>query len=124
MNFLWIMGHLLFLSVEDIRDRQLSVIVILEFGCTGIVHALSRGHVPQPGLGILLLCFAFMSREQIGYGDGWLILALGMWMTAPELLQILFLGMGCGILYGLCFGKRELPLVPFLTVAYVIGEWI
>lgn len=98
--------------------------VILELGCTGLAHALRTGHIPQPGPGILLFCAAFLSREQIGYGDGWLMLALGMWLDLPELLWILCMGMGLGALYGCCFRQKELPLVPFLTVVYVIGEWL
>ncbi|MDE6961934.1 MAG: hypothetical protein K2P27_13925, partial [Lachnospiraceae bacterium] len=58
-----------------------------------------------------------------GYGDGWLILALEMWLSVPELLYLLFLGIGMGTLYGFCFRIREVPLVPFLTAAYLIGVW-
>lgn len=115
---------MLFLSVEDMKGGQLSLSVILELGCSGILPVLCKGHVPQWGPGLFVLAAGYISREQIGYGDGWLLLALGMWMTFPELLFMLFLGMGLGILYGLCFRQKELPLVPFLTAAYVIGEWI
>ena len=32
-------------------------------------------------------------------------------------------GIGMGTLYGFCFRIREVPLVPFLTAAYLIGVW-
>ena len=118
------LGHMLFLSAEDIKERQLSLSVILELGCSGIFPVLYKGYTPQWGPGLLVLAAGFISREQIGYGDGWLLLALGMWMPLLDLLYMLFLGIGLGVLYGFCFRQKELPLVPFLTAAYVIGEWI
>ena len=124
MGRFWVLGHMLFLSVEDIKERQLSLFVILELGCSGILPALREGYAPQWGPGLLILAAGFISREQIGYGDGWLLLALGMWMPLLKLLYMLLLGIGLGMLYGLCFRQKELPLVPFLTVAYIIGEWI
>lgn len=121
---LWILLHLLYLSAEDIRERQVSLTVILELGCSGIVYAAAAGHVPQPLPGLFLLLFGFLSREQIGYGDGWLMLSLGMWLSLEALLWILFLGIGYGVLYALLFGARELPLIPFLAAAYMTGGWL
>ena len=120
MGKLWILGHLLYLSAEGIQEQQISLLVILELGGTGIVYTIMTGHVPQLLPGIMLLWTGFASREQIGYGDGWLILALGMWLGTVELLWMLLLGMGFGTICACCFRRRELPLVPFLTVAYVI----
>ena len=121
---LWILLHLLYLSVEDIRERQVSLFVIAELGGTGMIYALSVGYVPQPLPGILILLLGRFSNEQIGYGDGWLLLALGMWLPLKTLLWILFLGIGLGTLYALVFRVRELPLVPFLAAAYAAGGWL
>lgn len=124
MERLWILGHLLYLSAEDIGERQISMLVILELGVTGLLYILASGHIPQPLPGFLLLLLGYVSREQIGYGDGWLMLALGMWLDFSKLLWMLFLGMGMGSLYACLSHKKELPLVPFLAAAYVIGEWL
>ncbi|MCD8249012.1 MAG: prepilin peptidase, partial [Lachnospiraceae bacterium] len=62
----------------------------------------------------------YLSGERIGYGDGWLTLALGMWLSAERLLLMLVLGFLLCALAGLGTGERELPFVPFLTVAYFI----
>lgn len=124
VNFWWVLIHLIILSVEDIRNRQLSVLLILELGLGGLVYVLYGGHRPEPGLGILLLAFGYGTKEKIGYGDGYLMLALGMWLSDAALLKIFFLGICMASLYGVCMQKRELPLVPFLTMAYMMEEWI
>lgn len=61
-----------------------------------------------------------LSGEVIGMGDGWLILALGMWLSYKELLQILLTGVLLGTCFGICRGTREIPLVPFLTIGFVL----
>ena len=74
--------------------------------------------------GCLILLTGFFSRERIGYGDGWLMLALGMWMNTAELLRLFSGGVMLGFLYSLGCRKRDIPLVPFLTAAYVMEKWI
>lgn len=39
----WVMGHLLLLSLQDIRDRELSFAVLLEFLGTGLICAFVTG---------------------------------------------------------------------------------
>lgn len=60
---LWILLHLLYLSVEDIRERQVSLFVIAELGGTGMIYALIVGYVPQPLPGILILLLGRFSNE-------------------------------------------------------------
>lgn len=124
MERLWILGHLCFLSAEDIREHQVSLWVIGELGITGLLRSMAAGQPPHLFLGLLLLAAGFAGKEQIGYGDGWLFLALGMWLSAPELLLLFFLGTGAGALYGCWFRVREVPLIPFLTAAYLTGVWL
>lgn len=124
MARLWIVLHLLWLSAEDIQEGQLSMPVILELGIAGAIHGICTGGRLSPGIGLCLLFTGYLSRERIGYGDGWLMLALGMWMTLPELLQMFFWGLILGMIYGVAAEKEEIPLVPFLGAAYLMKEWI
>lgn len=121
---LWVLLHLLYLSAEDVKEQRVSMPVILELGFTGMLSAVSEGRVPSLLPGCLVLLAGFFSRERIGYGDGWLMLALGMWADTAELFRLFFGGIMFGFLYALCFRKKELPLVPFLTAAYIMGEWM
>ena len=115
------LAHLLYLSAEDLREQQISILVVLELFGSGLLYGWAKGYSWQPFPGLLLLLFGYISQEQIGYGDGWLILALGMWLDLSELLWMLLIGMGLGGLSAFLLHKKELPLVPFLTVAYMIG---
>lgn len=121
---LWILGHLLFLSAEDIKERQVSLVVIGELGGTGLLWGLVSGQPPELLPGLLLLAAGFFSKEQVGYGDGWLLLALGMWLPGSKLFFLLFLGILAAALSGVLFHKKELPLVPYLTAAYVMGAYL
>ena len=124
MRSLWILLHLLYLSAEDVKEQQISMPVILGLGGTGALYAAAAGHVPSLLPGCLVLLIGFFSKERIGYGDGWLILALGMWIDTAELLHLFFGGVRLCFLCALCFQKKELPLVPFLTAVYLLGRWI
>lgn len=121
---MWIILHLLFLSVEDLRYGEISMWVILNLGISGLFYSLAVGQKITIWPGMLLLLFSFLSREAIGYGDSWLILALGMWISWTGLLRILFWGIAIGAAGGLCLGRKEMPLLPFLSVAYLIGECV
>ena len=115
---------LLLLAAEDIKERQLSVWIIGVLAVVGAVSCMIENRTPGwvPGMGCLL--FGRLTKEKIGYGDGWLILALGMWMSIYDLCVLLMFGMVFCLVYAWLFGKKELPFVPFLTAAYLVIRWL
>ena len=115
----YILGVLLWLTAEDIKEQMLSVKVIVFLGASGIFDTLYSGHMPAWQPGVLTLLAGKATKEGIGYGDGWLILSLGMWLTLKDLLFLLTVGMIFSVLYGVLSGKKEMPFVPFLTVGYL-----
>ena len=100
------------------------MLAISGLGGSGLVYAVATGCVPALLPGCLVLAAGYFSREKIGYGDGWLLLALGMWMDTEHLFCLLWGGMAFCFLCAVCFRKREFPLVPFLTAVYIIKEWL
>jgi len=124
LSSLWVLIHLLYLTAEDLKEQRISMMVILELCGSGMLCAVQAGRAPSLLPGCLILLTGFFSRERIGYGDGWLMLALGMWMNTAELLRLFSGGVMLGFLYSLGCRKREIPLVPFLTAAYVMEKWI
>lgn len=118
------MGHLLLLSLQDIRDRELSFAVLLEFLGTGLICAFATGTEVclWPGMTFLLLAAA--SGEKIGYGDGWLILGMGMWCPAEEIVSVLLMGCVLCTGAGILRKEKELPFVPFLTAGYIAGRYL
>lgn len=120
----WVLAHLLVLSAEDLQEHQLFMPVVAELGLTGLFRILAAGEAPALLPGILLLAAGYLTEENIGYGDGWLVLALGMWMSSGEIFRMLLVGSVLSLIWGVCFHRKEVPFVPFLTAAYVIGEWV
>lgn len=120
MSTLWIFLHLLILSWEDIKEQLLSFGLLLELLLTGLLSALWSGREVTWIPGLFLLIVGKLSGERIGLGDGWLLLALGMWMPYETLLEVLFLGLLAGAGYGILLGRKEIPLVPFFMIGFVM----
>lgn len=121
LGYAWVLLFLVVLSIEDILEYEISMKWIGILGITGFIYSIWTKHTPVFWLGILLLLFSYVTREQIGYGDGFLVLALGMWMNMEQLCNMLFIAVIVSFLAAVCFRKRELPFVPFLTIGYLIG---
>jgi prepilin signal peptidase PulO-like enzyme (type II secretory pathway) len=100
------------------------MVPILVLGATGGIRVLLEREKAVLLPGIILLAIGFITKESIGYGDGWLLLALGMWLSLEKLVYMLGVGIFLAMIYGLGRGEQEVPLVPFLTVAYLMGGWI
>lgn len=124
MSRAWLFAHLLLLSAEDVKERQLSMILIAELGIVGAVRLIWTCGRAVWIPGAVLLGLGYISGEKIGYGDGWLMLALGMWLPMESLLYMLWLGLLFCAVFSVLFGRKELPLVPFLTAAYVVGGFL
>ena len=101
-----------------------SILFVLELGegnigCSGVFFRMFPGSV--------FLLLALSTREQIGNGDGLLLLAMGgllderkiicicligLWLTFPVSFLLIFLGRGSR--------KTRLPFVPFLLAGYLV----
>lgn len=75
--------------------------------------------------GMLLLLIAKVTREKIGYGDGWVVLILGNFLSITEVWYVLQMAMFIVItvsLILLCSKKvtaeYQIPFLPFLWVAH------
>ena len=74
-----------------------------------------------PGAGLLLLCF--LTREKVGYGDGWALLMIGLFAGVYQCFLILLVGLmaeSAVAVVLLALGKikrdREIPFLPFLLL--------
>ena len=77
--------------------------------------------------GILCLFCGWISKEEVGYGDGILLCVLGIYYTLEELVVIGMIAIGsagiCGLVLLILFHKNrryEIPFVPFLLLGWVI----
>ena len=120
-------------SVKDIRTRKISlkpiligmlfgVFLMIPEGINGFLAALT-GMLP----GIPLIVFSFLTKEKIGYGDGFILIFAGFLLGIKCALFILLSGMLCCALVSVILlilkkGDRNttLPFVPFLILPCIL----
>lgn len=116
----------------DIKDRELPVKYLLFFGIVGIgmnivwkyqsfQEALIGGSV-----GGVFLAIGWITKEAIGYGDGWGLVILGILKGWKELIPVVFGAFLLSGIYslwrliGLKTSRYEtMPFYPFLLAASV-----
>lgn len=117
----------------DIRKKEIYVPVLSVFLAGGILWRIWEGTFWADGLismgaGTIAAVISVLTRGEIGFGDGLLILAMGSVLKSGELLGVLCAALLlCGIYSGLqllVFKKKrdtEIPFAPFLLVGYLGG---
>lgn len=117
----------------DIRKKEICVPVLCIFLTGGIFLRVSEGTfwtegLISMGIGVVAAVISVLTRGEIGFGDGLLILAMGSVLKSRELLGILLAALLlCGIYSGLqllVFKKKrdtEIPFAPFLLAGYLGG---
>jgi len=121
---------LVVLSVEDIKEKRLSLTVLSMCIILGAASAMCRNDwniirwcfdiIP----GISLFVVSWWSREAIGYGDSLLILGLGLIWGAEQAVTIFLFALVLAAVWGgIIMAVRgngwrlKLPFVPFLLAA-------
>ena len=90
-------------------------------GMMGEVNLMSVLLSLVPGAGFFLL--SFLTEEKVGYGDGWVLLMIGLFTGIYRCFLILFFGLvaeSAAAVVLLAIGKvkrdREIPFLPFLLL--------
>ena len=128
-----ILLYLGILAGMDVRKRQISLVLTGVLFLAGIGWQIlvdsraSRATATTsllPGAGFLTL--SYISREQVGYGDGLLLLTVGIWLGFGQTFGVLTLGLIlCSVLCGVLLMRKKIrkqdsiPLVPFLLLGFV-----
>lgn len=91
------------------------------FGAMGETGIFAAAFSLIPGMVFFLL--SFCSREKVGYGDGWTLLMIGLFLGAYRCFLILFIGLlaeSMVVMVLLMLRKihrnKEIPFVPFLLL--------
>lgn len=121
------------LSVIDIRYRKVPqhLLVVGNLGAIWyqcMVGGLDRWLLICGGcIGVIFLIISRVTKEEIGYGDSWGILMLGIFLGVWGVLEVLLLSflllIIAAILYfisGRLRRKSTLPFYPFLTAGYLL----
>lgn len=127
---------LLLLAWFDLKSKRIPIVAILGTGICSIVYGLLvemtvtqmlLGCIP----GLVSLILSFVTKEKIGKGDGFLLLALGvgcgleqtlaLWGTALFIAAVISIVL---LVMKKATRRTELPFVPFLLGGYVICQLI
>lgn len=121
----------------DIRKRQVSVLVVLLSLCIGICEQICETRIDIAAIicrsipGLLCFVAAYITKEEIGYGDAWIILALGMEMQWNEFWITCVFAFGLAGLAAITLlflfrkgRKYEMPFVPYLWMGYIITKFV
>ena len=125
------MGFLTLASWNDWRRKVVSVNLLAVMNVAAICKVIvCRDAMGEVLLGVLLGLGFFLiskwSEEQIGYGDSWLILILGIYVGAKRMLLLLFVASLGAAIFSMIFcllyrwnRNFSIPFIPFLTAAYL-----
>jgi leader peptidase (prepilin peptidase)/N-methyltransferase len=122
------------LSVEDLCRKEISLLPVIGMAVIGTVCSLLGGDWTDASVllrffpGLLVLLLARLTGESIGYGDGWVLLALGCFFEPEDLVGLCMTAISCAgiaalfLLLVLHRGRHaQIPFVPFLLLGY--GIW-
>lgn len=128
MRYVAALMTLAFLSAEDIKKREIPLWMLFASGSVALLKFLANGSFSWFELfesclpGTILYFLAFVTKGEIGSGDGATIVVLGLWTCAGFAFWTLCIGIllaGLGGVFVLLLKKeeRELPLIPFFLIS-------
>ena len=129
-------GCLGYNTIKDIKTKTLSWLFIILMTLFGVMLRVTKGclwsmdtlYVILPG--IIFLVISFVTNEVIGYGDGIILIPIGLYSSVLEIWRIVLLTVfsaGIIALFLLTVVKKkkeyELPMVPFFLFYYILERW-
>jgi leader peptidase (prepilin peptidase)/N-methyltransferase len=121
-----VLTGLLVNSVSDIKEKEILIKFTALYGIIGIVIKILIGFDGKDFLlamlpGIICMTLSFLTQEQIGCGDAWILLATGCCICSRDLFlvcMLAFAGVGMAALFLFVVlhkkGTYEVPFVPFV----------
>ena len=120
-------------SLEDVKQKKLTVLYILMFGVGGMflhmvapvcsIFSILCGML----LGLALIFFSMVTRGSVGLGDGLLLVVTGVYLGGSRNLELLMIGLLLAAFWSLGLvvvkkkkGKQEIAFVPFLLISHVL----
>lgn len=120
----------------DLKNKEIPLWLSLVGGGVGVIFCIKEGRgvvevLIACGLGIVTLLFSKITKEVIGYGDGILLIVMGIYLSFEELISVVMVAFGIAGVVALVLlvvfrknSKYELPFVPFLSLAYALEYFV
>lgn len=120
------------LSVMDVRMKKIPMLPVIFLAVPALIYHVCCGK-PLPELafgiipGMILLVLAWMTKESIGYGDGAVLVVLGMFCGIKRTVALLGMAFFLAALLATVLlvikragRKTELPFLPCLCAGYLL----
>ena len=133
MEAVGLLGMLGICGFEDYKLKRIRLVVVNCFAILGVILHLIYGRISWidmlggASVGVVLLVIGYLSKEKIGYGDGILFVATGIYLGFWNNLILLWLSTSLAGIYGIILmllkkkkKDNEIPLVPFVLGVYVV----
>lgn len=120
-------------ALQDLRTKEICLVPTLLYLGSLLLYRLSDGTGSEILLiscfpGLLVFILSISTKGQIGLGDGWIILTVGLQLGIAAALEILWTAFLLLAGAALCFFGSErkesavFPMVPFLFAAAAIRQ--
>lgn len=120
LNYCGAIMFLGILSLEDIREKRISVKRVLIGALTAVICQLITRQASGIAIvgslipGIVLLLLSVMTKESIGKGDGIVVMMLGLWIGGWMTFLVVCLAVwAAGIFAIVCLMRKKRELIPF-----------
>lgn len=122
---------LLICSYTDIKNKNINIVYCVLFGLINLIIGLVRGGITFCALGImpgiLLLIVSYLTNEKIGYGDGIMLVTVGLVYGISRSVDLCMISLsisGFVSLILLLFKKKKIndiiAFAPYLFLGNII----
>lgn len=122
------------ISIIDFSTKKIPVVVLIVMGIVGIISSIyAQQSIMSVAIalipGIVLMAAAFLTREQIGYGDAAVVTLMGLFVTVDIVCSTMVMGFTIAgiisvilIASGRAGRKMQIAFTPFLLLGYGLTE--
>lgn len=122
------------ISIIDFSTKKIPVVVLIVMGIVGTASSIyAQQSIISVAValipGIVLMAAAFLTREQIGYGDAAVVTLMGLFVTVDIVCSTMVMGLTIAgiisvilIASGRVGSKMQIAFTPFLLLGYGLTE--
>ena len=120
------------ISIIDFSTKKIPVVVLVVMGMVGIASSFyAKQSIISVTVALIpgIVLMAFLTGEQIGYGDAAVVTLMGLFVTADIVCSTMVMGLTIAgtisvilIASGRAGRKKQIAFTPFLLLGYGLTE--